>query len=381
MGSSKTRAVSDWSLAFGLISCGLLSGLNGCGGDGSGDGGTDPTCAQPPPVWTLEPVPTDEALLAVWGRRAEDVFAVGWGGTILHYDGSEWTVEPVESTGTSTTNLTAVEGVDLPNDFDPLDETFEPGPVWAAGWNGTLLQRRPDGVWVDASRAPGTATVTPDLFSLTVADEMQALAVGDTGSLFVWDGVEWSAASLRVRGTFSNEFIEPRGTLHGVWTRNGDRYFAVGSAGAAYRSNGPLQWEIIDTTIPNPLRGTWGPNDTNLYAVGLDSLILRFDGNTWEVVRNRGADELPVAFMQDIDGRRGNDFMVVGWRGFVARYTGAWELQDVPTDRDLRGVWMAPEANVAFAVGADGTVLRWDTRPLQAWRERCEPDPMEAEAP
>jgi hypothetical protein len=359
-----------WSLALAT---------SACGDDGGNGSGILPECRQQPPLWFEESVPTDEALLGVWGRRSDDVFAVGWNGTILHYDGAEWTEEPVETTRTATLPLTTVGGVPLPNDFDPMDPTFVPGPVWAAGWRGTILERSPEGVWVDAPRAPGTATVTADLFSLAVDDEMEALVVGDTGTLFIWDGSAWDRQALRVRGTFSNEFIEPRGTLHGAWTRNGDTYFAVGSAGAAYRSRGgPMDWEIVDTTIPNPLRAVWGPNPNNVFAVGLDSLILRFDGGTWAVVRNRGADELPVEFIQDIDGRNGNNLMIVGWRGFVARFDGRWRVEEVPTDRDLRGVWMADDANVAFVVGADGTVLRRDTRPLEAWQELCMPtgDPM-----
>jgi hypothetical protein len=39
----------------------------------------------------LELSGTVTALAAVWGTSSSDVFAVGWDGTILHYDGSGWT--------------------------------------------------------------------------------------------------------------------------------------------------------------------------------------------------------------------------------------------------------------------------------------------------
>src|SRR5687767_13879008 len=77
---------------------------------------TDPAEGEPivlpnsevePAVWSIEPdIPTDADLFGVFGRTAEDVFAVGWGGTILHYDGAGWTLEPT----TSTVPLTAVHG-------------------------------------------------------------------------------------------------------------------------------------------------------------------------------------------------------------------------------------------------------------------------------
>jgi len=35
---------------------------------------------------------TTEYLLDIWGTSATDVFACGWNGTILHYDGVQWRV-------------------------------------------------------------------------------------------------------------------------------------------------------------------------------------------------------------------------------------------------------------------------------------------------
>ena len=41
--------------------------------------------------WTWQnPLPQGNTLLDVWGNTGSDVFAVGGGGTILHYDGSAW---------------------------------------------------------------------------------------------------------------------------------------------------------------------------------------------------------------------------------------------------------------------------------------------------
>ena len=49
------------------------------------------------------------ALTGVWGSSASDVYAVGVGGTILHFDGSRWTlVDP--STTPPPTDLSAVSG-------------------------------------------------------------------------------------------------------------------------------------------------------------------------------------------------------------------------------------------------------------------------------
>jgi hypothetical protein len=64
--------------------------------------GQQPSAAQPlqaaetatptaAPAVTPSPGPlTTNQLDSVWGSSASDIFAVGIGGTILHYDGSTW---------------------------------------------------------------------------------------------------------------------------------------------------------------------------------------------------------------------------------------------------------------------------------------------------
>ena len=42
-------------------------------------------------VWEWQnPLPQGNPLLGIWGSSGSDVFAVGEGGTILHYDGTSW---------------------------------------------------------------------------------------------------------------------------------------------------------------------------------------------------------------------------------------------------------------------------------------------------
>ena len=45
--------------------------------------------------WQIMPLPiTTETFHGVWGSGPDDVFAVGWFGTILHYDGTNWQTMP-----------------------------------------------------------------------------------------------------------------------------------------------------------------------------------------------------------------------------------------------------------------------------------------------
>ena len=83
-----------------------------------------------PAEWTHGPLPdkvqvasgTDRFLYGVWGSGPNDVFTVGDGGVILHFDGVRWS--PMES-GT-TARLQSVWG-------------SGPSDVFAVGWNGVAL--------------------------------------------------------------------------------------------------------------------------------------------------------------------------------------------------------------------------------------------------
>lgn len=311
-----------------------------------------------PPVWVLEEnVPTDEELLGVWGRAADDVYAVGWNGTIVHWDGVAWTVEPT----TATVALTAVHGIPAPPPMDPPDPNPPPpGPIFAVGHDGTILTKN-GADWVDA--AP-TSTHTEDLFDVHVGNDQIAIAVGDGGRVMAWDGIVWDKITMYVPGEFSGALIEPKSTLQAVWSGNGNRFYIAGSGGAAYRSNGGIQgFELIDTRVSTPLRALWGTGNNNVFAVGLDSLILRFNGG-WQRVRNNGADELPKRFLFGVSGTGGNDITIVGWDGLIVRYDGESWFQEVTfEERDFRAIWVDPVTQVAYAVGASGMVMRRDPPP------------------
>jgi hypothetical protein len=345
-------------LALSLFLASLVAMSVGCSEDvGDLDAGVD-FDGGAPPVWIEEQnVPTDEDLLGVWGRAVDDVYAVGWNGTVVHWDGTTWT----EETTTTTVALTAVHGLAPPPPMDPPDPNPPPpGPVFAVGHGGTILVRS-GGEWIDA--AP-TSTHTDDLFDVFVGADDMAIAVGDSGRVMAWDGLAWTKITMYVRGDFSSQLIEPKSTLQAVWSGNGRRFYIAGSGGAAYRSTGGAQnFELLDTFVSTPLRDLWGVASNDVFAVGLDSLIMRFNGG-WRRVRNDGADELPRRFLFGISGLNGSDITIVGWDGLIVRYLdGAWFQEVTLEERDFRSVWVDPVSEVAFAVGASGMIMRRDPPP------------------
>jgi photosystem II stability/assembly factor-like uncharacterized protein len=307
-------------------------------------------------VWEVEPgIPTQEDLMAIWGRSWRDpetriltldVFAVGFGGTVIHFDGTTWTRE----TTTSTQPLTGISGTGLSN---PMDPRAPPSRVFAVGWRGTILERQSDGTW---SPATSTATETDDLFDVDVGSNMSGMAVGDSGRVIGWNGTRWDTARFRIPSELAGLYIEPKSVLRGVWAESAERYYIVGGGGAAFRSSGgAMAFQALDTTISEPLVGVWGPNGSEIFAVGLDSLLLQFDGNQW---RRRSLEGLPRVFLMEAYGL-GGDITIVGWRGTILRRGPDGYIQErTDVTSDLRAVWIDPETEIAWAVGASGTVLR-----------------------
>ncbi len=51
--------------------------------------------------------PISEGIFDVWGTSSSDVYVVGWEGTMLHYDGTEWSA----MTSGTTAHLHALWGM------------------------------------------------------------------------------------------------------------------------------------------------------------------------------------------------------------------------------------------------------------------------------
>jgi hypothetical protein len=144
------------------------------------------------------PLPQGNPLRGVWGSSGSDVFAVGWGGTILHYDGVGWT-----ATASGTTVW--LEGVWGSSGTD----------VFAVGRWGTILHY--DGVaW-----SPMSSGTTAWLEGVWGSSGSDVFAVGNDGTILHYDGTGWSDMSS---GTTER--------LYGVWGSSSDVY-AVSNGGAS----------------------------------------------------------------------------------------------------------------------------------------------------
>lgn len=311
---------------------GPASNLGGIGGTGG------------PGVWEAQVVPAAGDLAGIWGTSATNVFAVGAGGVILHFDGSTW--RAMDSGTTSA--LTAVWGPSEAN-------------VYAVGADLTILSY--DGVsW---SKMPVTHPFTRTFNAIWGTSPSDLWAVG-TGYLRMhYDGKSWTGST--------NVLTD---WLASVWGYGAGNLLAVGNFGATYRyENG--QWiegeafsapGTVDNTyvgaLYTDLRAVWSPDGANVFLAGdydengfadgdNSGAVFKFDTATHELGflwRDAAPD------LRAIAGTSSTDVWVVGLRGTLAHFDGKeFRKVSAPTTRDLLSVWVT--STDAFAVGRFGTLL------------------------
>jgi hypothetical protein len=306
----------------GGIVVGLICALTACGGDDGGDGGGGQSgggadassgrdgggagegardggaradggerdgAIDPPPAqtrvcsadgfcWEL-PTPQGETLRAAWAAAPNDVWAVGDGGLVLHYDGEAFRREAI----LTTQDLLAVHGSSASD-------------VWVAGETGAMLHY--DGsAWsmqdltmlIDASGGAMTGV----LHGVFAAAPDAVWAVGHSGVAAViahYDGERWSNQQLGV------QTVEP---LHAVWGTSAERVWAVGDQGRILGFDG-AQWNVEVSATRAALRSVHALTDHDVWAVGADRSAVHWDGMRWQLA-NEGLTGNLLGVRVDID--------------------------------------------------------------------------------
>lgn len=266
---------------------------------------------------TIERVPsgTSEGLLGVWGTSATDVWAVGGGGTILHWDGMAWS--PVTS-GTAQ-NLLQVwaasaddawatgDGVILHWDGTTWSTAVdEPGTTFSGVWGSG-----PDDVWVAAVNElrhwDGTrwATVTPIDPFYGLGSHLWGLSRDDVWATndFHWDGTAWSRERVPLFGE--------------LWGTGPDDLFRLTmSYIARVRPGQPMMLEGFPATS---FRAIWGFSASDVWAVGASVYVglgevFHWDGSAWTPLPFSAESSL-----QDVWGSAPDDVWAVGESGTILR--------------------------------------------------------------
>lgn len=290
--------------------------------------------------WTAMPKLVDHDLVAVFGRSAEDVYAVGYIGSswaiptsepvVLHWNGTVWQEQ-------STPALFGLSGVWV----DPQ------GTAWAVGHRGELL-RQEQGQW----RRFGPSISLGALHSIWGSgpnDIYAASGWADTsepppGELLHWDGCAWRALS-----------IDNTQWLTGVWGSGPTDVFAVGWGGLVMHYDGTSWKKNVLANGNATISAIWGTASNNVYVVTWEGSVFHFDGNQWSGVVDNARHSL-----NQIWGSDANNILIVGKQGFVLRFDGNSWTQDtgVSTAADLNGVWGSSASDVYVA--GDSKFLHWN---------------------
>ncbi len=270
---------------------------------------------------------TTQPLQGIWGSSASDVFVVGQGGSILHYDGTAWNL----MTSGTTNHLYGIWGSSGTD-------------VFAVGGGGTILHY--DGsAW--SSMTSGTTNV---LYGVWGASGTDVFAVGAGGKVLHYNGSTWSSMAS---GTTND--------LRGVWGNSGTNVFAVGANATIIRYNGSA-WSSMSVSgqTSQTLYSVWGSDSTHVWAVGTrpssGNTYFRFyngSGSSWT-----NQDCGVRRHFYGVWGTSDSNVLAVGASGDIRRYNGSWSAMDSGTAGQLNGIW-GNASNSVFSVGT-GIIIRND---------------------
>lgn len=281
------------------------------------------------PEWSWQnPLPQGNSLYDVWGSGSNDIFAVGMQGTILHYDGIEWTKMSSGTTawlrgvwGSSSSNIIAAGHTGYPES------------------NGVVLHY--DGnSWSEMDI--GTTAM---MFGVWGSSENNIFLVGANGTVLHYDGNEWTSINS---GTTR--------TLYGVWGNSTTDIFIVGSIGTILHYDGSL-WHEMDSNTEVYLVDVWGSDTGDVFAVGNDGVILHYDGNTWESMTSN-----TVYGCSAVWGTSNSNVFAACGSDVIMHYDGSkWLAMGINTTTyvSLRGVW-GSGPNDVFAVGSNGAIVHYN---------------------
>lgn len=245
------------------------------------------------------PDPVAQTIQGLWSISPTDIWAVGNGTTLLHFDGNSWTVKPAPVGATG--NLYGVWASATDN-------------VWAVGDSGLILHY--DGkLWTTV--ASPTIQRLWAIWGITGSD---IWAVGDSpttttqGTALHYNGTKWLAVTDAGLGT---------GQINSVWAASSDFVYICGVGGLLARYDG-LAWNLINGGTTVNLHSIWGTPG------GLASSVVFAAGDNGSIFRIRYAVDTQWA-----------------------------KLQTTGTINTLFGIY-GDGSQVVYAVGSGGAVVRAD---------------------
>ena len=271
-------------------------------------------------------------LSAIWGSGPGDIYAVGGNGTIVHYDGSAWSIM---NSGT-THWLLGIWG-------------SGPSDIYAVGSGGTILHY--NGLAWSAMDS-GTAYELRGVWGSGSSDVYAAgQGLGRFATILHYDGTTWS--SMNIDAPEQSAGTTPQ--LAGIWGSGPGDVYAVGRERTILQYNGTT-WLHVFHEAGVDLAGIWGSGPGDIYAVGVatggsSSAILHYNGTAWSTIWTSNS------MLAGIWGSGPSDIYAVGYGGTILHYDGTtWSSMTSGTTNGLQGIWGSGPRDVRV-VGGSGTIL------------------------
>jgi len=293
--------------------------------------------------WEQQTSPTQAPLISVWGPNAGEVFICGHEGTVLRNTGGGWTTLGSETeerlfavgsfdgevfaagangtilkfTGGGFTNTGTVvarrvrtdQGWEIPEedgtsnreDYGSFSTVTEFG---IAGEEGVIFMKDPEVDWLRRVVTAGQQVVlsgvsdpadTPGNFVGTDGGLLFQLQEEDIGGV-IWRN--WA----EVQGLASGG--EAGDPITALWSDVGDTLYFTTREGDIYQRN--PAGEVSEEPLyegPYMLYSIWGTAPNDIWAVGINSHVVHFDGNEWAEVDVGLAKAAPGGPVLDKFGR------------------------------------------------------------------------------
>jgi photosystem II stability/assembly factor-like uncharacterized protein len=279
-----------------------------------------------PSDWTEVLGSTAGKIHDVFGLGPKQVYVVGAGGLIMTYDGTTWnTMNNPETSdlhglwGNASKLFAVGNSIDLVYD----------GSSWSTGTSTTSYSFRD--VW------GGTASV---------------FAVGEMGGYIRYrsfTSTYWSSVYT---------YSITTDAMYGVQAFSDSEVYVVGDNGlilvckASCNSSSASNWTQMTSNTTSNLRAIWGPSGSDLFAVGFDGTILRYNGTSWSKMSTGGTS----TYFQGVWGSGPSDVWAVGHPIFkndesIYHFDGtSWTKTPPPRTSFLNAVWGSGPSDV-WAVG------------------------------
>ena len=269
--------------------------------------------------WTY-PTPMGNSIKGMWGTASSDIWAVGTGGTVMHWNGAAWS-----QFGITTDDLEDVFG-------------FAANDVWAVGKAGHTLHW--DGAtWTDVPN-PSNGNWLRNVWGASGTD----IWTSGMNLMMHWDGTSWTATSL---GSTPTNF-------YAIWGASSSNAWVASSWGMWHYDG--TSWSVFSPSGSATGWSMWGTGADNIWLTGYG--VWHFDGSNWNAVTSFPWPS--YYYLDRVSGHAANDVWISGQEGEVFHYDGtSWTGGVTLATSDHPAIWPAG-GNDVWIAGDGGDFNHWD---------------------